>query len=145
MAEKCPKCGAPMEHSRCAYCGYQEEAPASAAAVPPQAAQPASQPQAAQPFPQPLAAQPVSRPQPQAAAGSQTIPASQMSKKSKTAALLLCIFLGYLGVHRFYVGIIGTGVLYLLTGGLVGIGWIVDIITIAAGSFKDQFNLPLQQ
>lgn len=127
MAEKCPKCGAPMEHSRCAYCGYQEEAPASAAAVPPQAAQPAS------------------RPQPQAAAGSQTIPASQMSKKSKTAALLLCIFLGYLGVHRFYVGKIGTGVLYLLTGGLVGIGWIVDIITIAAGSFKDQFNLPLQQ
>lgn len=125
MAEKCPKCGAPMEHNRCAYCGYQEEAPASAAAVPPQAAQPASQPQAA--------------------AGSQTIPASQMSKKSKTAALLLCIFLGYLGVHRFYVGKIGTGVLYLLTGGLVGIGWIVDIITIAAGSFKDQFNLPLQQ
>ena len=111
MAEKCPKCGAPMEHSRCAYCGYQEEAPASAAAVPPQAAQPASQPQAAQPFPQPQAAQPVSRPQPQAAAGSQTIPASQMSKKSKTAALLLCIFLGDLGVHRFYVGKIGTGVL----------------------------------
>lgn len=134
MAEKCPKCGAPMEHNRCAYCGYQEEAPASAAAVPPQAAQPASQPQAAQPVPQP-----------QAAADSQTIPASQMSKKSKTAALLLCIFLGYLGVHRFYVGKIGTGVLYLLTGGLVGIGWIVDIITIAAGSFKDQFNLPLQQ
>ena len=67
------------------------------------------------------------------------------SKKNKMVALLLCIFLGVLGVHRFYVGKIGTGLLYLFTGGLFGIGWIIDIILIAVGSFKDQFNLPLRQ
>ena len=68
-----------------------------------------------------------------------------VSKKNKMVALLLCIFLGVLGVHRFYVGKIGTGLLYLFTVGLFGIGWIIDIILIAVGSFKDQFDLPLRQ
>ena len=68
-----------------------------------------------------------------------------VSKKDKTVALLLCIFLGCLGIHRFYVGKIGTGILYLLTGAVFGIGWIVDIILIAMGKFKDGFDLPLQQ
>lgn len=63
--------------------------------------------------------------------------------KSKITALLLCIFLGGLGVHRFYVGKIGTGILWLLTGGLFGIGTIVDIIMIATGSFKDANDAPL--
>lgn len=57
------------------------------------------------------------------------------SNKSKTVALLLCIFLGYLGVHRFYVGKTKTGILYLFTVGLCGIGWIVDIILIATDKF----------
>lgn len=64
--------------------------------------------------------------------------------KSKIAALLLCIFLGEIGIHRFYVGKVGTGFLYLFTGGLCGIGWIVDIITIATGSFKDSSGMPLK-
>ncbi len=55
--------------------------------------------------------------------------------KSKTTALILCIFLGYLGIHRFYTGKIKSGVLYLLTGGLCGIGWIVDIILICTDKF----------
>ncbi|MCH5201025.1 MAG: TM2 domain-containing protein [Oscillospiraceae bacterium] len=55
-------------------------------------------------------------------------------EKNKTTALLLCIFLGTLGVHRFYEGKIGTGVLYLLTGGLFLVGWIYDIIRIAKQS-----------
>jgi TM2 domain-containing membrane protein YozV len=42
--------------------------------------------------------------------------------------LLVTIILGYLGVHRFLRGQIGIGLLYLLTGGLAGIGWIIDII-----------------
>ena len=60
------------------------------------------------------------------------------SEKSWIATLLLCIFLGGFGVHRFYVGKVGTGILYLLTVGLFGIGVIVDIIMIAVGSFTDK-------
>jgi len=65
-------------------------------------------------------------------------PAAGKSDKSKTTALLLCIFLGGLGVHRFYVGKIGTGIVWLLTGGVFGIGWLVDIIMIAVDKFKDK-------
>lgn len=59
-----------------------------------------------------------------------------MTEKNKTVALLLCIIVGYLGIHRFYLGKTKTGVLYLLTGGLCGIGWIVDIILI----YTDRFS-----
>ncbi len=59
------------------------------------------------------------------------------SPRSRLVALLLCVFLGYFGVHRFYVGKIATGVLWLLTGGLFGIGYIVDIVVIALGNFSD--------
>ena len=58
-------------------------------------------------------------------------------------ALLLCLFLGGLGIHRFYVGKIGTGILWLLTGGLFGIGWLVDLIVIIVGGFRDKANMPL--
>ena len=61
-----------------------------------------------------------------------------VSPQNWVAALLLCIFLGVLGVHRFYVGKIGTGILMLLTGGVFGILWIIDIIMIAIGSFTDR-------
>jgi len=58
--------------------------------------------------------------------------------KSKLVAALLCIFLGYLGIHRFYVGKVGTGILWLLTAGLAGIGVIVDFIMILVGAFTDK-------
>jgi len=54
------------------------------------------------------------------------------------AALLFCIFLGVFGAHRFYVGKVGTGILYLLTGGLCGIGAFIDFIMILFGSFTDK-------
>jgi len=60
------------------------------------------------------------------------------SSKSRTVALVLCIFLGWLGIHRFYVGKTGTGVLYLLTLGFVGIGVIIDLIMIIVGSFTEK-------
>lgn len=62
----------------------------------------------------------------------------EVSKKSRLAALLLCWFLGEFGIHRFYVGKIGTGILWLFTFGLLGIGMIIDLIVIAIGDFKDK-------
>jgi TM2 domain-containing membrane protein YozV len=60
-----------------------------------------------------------------------------LSRKSRFLTALLCLFLGYLGIHRFYVGKVGTGIIWLLTGGIAGIGVIVDFIMILLGSFTD--------
>ena len=51
-------------------------------------------------------------------------------KKDKWIALALCVFLGVVGAHKFYEGKTGLGVLYLFTGGLLGIGVVVDIFTL---------------
>jgi ribosomal protein L37E len=65
------------------------------------------------------------------------------SPHSRLVALLLCALLGYFGAHRFYVGKIGTGILWLCTAGLFGAGYIIDLILIAAGIFRDANELPL--
>ena len=54
---------------------------------------------------------------------------------SKGAAIVLTFFLGGLGIHRFLTGKIGTGILWLLTGGVFGIGWLVDFIKVCMGKF----------
>lgn len=61
------------------------------------------------------------------------------SPKSRLAAALLAFFLGGLGIHRFYVGKIGTGIAIILTiGGFFGIWPLIDLIMILVGSFKDK-------
>ncbi len=51
-------------------------------------------------------------------------------QKNKWVALALCLLLGYFGAHKFYDGKIGMGILYIFTFGLLGIGIIIDIISI---------------
>lgn len=59
------------------------------------------------------------------------------SQKDYIATLLLCFFLGALGIHRFYVGKIGTGILMLITAGGFGIWMVIDLVYIILGKFTD--------
>jgi len=63
---------------------------------------------------------------------------TEFSPRSRLVALLFCILLGVFGVHRFYVGKIGTGILMLVTIGGLGIWTLIDLILIAVGSFRDK-------
>lgn len=127
--DKCAKCGAPLENGKCPYCGADYNTAPAENQQPNQQQAPTANYQ-----------QPVYPNNPYAAP-----PMPAVSPKSKIAALILCIFLGGLGIHRFYAGKVGTGILWLITAGVFGIGWLVDIIMIATGSFKDGNDLPIKQ
>ena len=61
-----------------------------------------------------------------------------ISNKKRLPLLLLFIFLGPLGFHRFYAGKWGTGFIFMFTGGLLGLGLIYDLILILTGGFEDK-------
>lgn len=108
IAKHCPRCGTEYFSKACPDCGYIANGQTSSETyrtVPP--------PPWSQPAPQPTAPKPEGKP------------------KDKVIALILCILFGTMGIHKFYEGKIGMGILYLCTGGLFYIGWIVDIIKLA--------------
>jgi len=64
---------------------------------------------------------------------------AEVSEKKRLVASLLCFFLGGLGIHRFYVGKVGTGILQIVTiAGFFGIWVLIDFIMILVGKFKDK-------
>jgi len=66
------------------------------------------------------------------------------SPKSRLGAFFICFFFGIFGFHYFYVGRVGMGILYLITVGFFGIGWMIDLIRIACGIFTDKNGLYLK-
>jgi hypothetical protein len=140
----CPKCGKEFasETHFCSKCGTATvPAPKPAGFTPAQ--QPSPDSNINRPVPQPVP-QPAPQPGPQTVnvVINQPVPGvGGTSLKSKLTAALLCFFLGEFGIHRFYVGKAGTGILWLFTAGLFGIGWLVDFIMILCGDFTDQYGL----
>ena len=59
--------------------------------------------------------------------------------------MILAIVLGFVGAHRFYVGKVGSGIVWLFTCGGFFFGYIYDIIKIASGTFKDGNGLPVKK
>ena len=74
-----------------------------------------------------------------------TVQPSSAPPKEWLTTLLLALFLGSLGVHRFYTGHTGIGIAQLLTLGGCGIWALIDIIMIATGKFLDANGQPLRK
>ncbi|MDX1445983.1 TM2 domain-containing protein [Lishizhenia sp.] len=74
----------------------------------------------------------------------QTLDMEQKSSLDFVTLILLAVLLGGFGVHRFYAGKIGTGILMLITLGGLGIWSLIDIILIATGNFKDKNGIPVK-
>ena len=63
------------------------------------------------------------------------------SDRDWTIAVILAVFLGYFGAHRFYEGRIILGIILLLTGGGFIVGWVVDAIIVLMGKSQDDKGL----
>jgi hypothetical protein len=70
-------------------------------------------------------------------------PSHMPYRRNYFIALGLSIVVGMLGVDRFYMGKIGTGILKLITGGGLGIWWIIDMVLIASGQMRDKQGQPM--
>lgn len=60
----------------------------------------------------------------------------------KTSAVLITLFFGIFGVHRFMAGKIPTGIIWLCTGGFFVFGWIFDLLKVMGGTFRDKYGNP---
>lgn len=131
MRVKCDNCGAEIGlDGVCKFCGTVLP-PREPVAPPPVA------PGWGTPPPRPV----FSIPQPRVPVQQ---PVQAASPKSRWVAILLWLLLGYLGAHQFYAGKVGMGILYLFTFGLCGIGWVIDGVSLFAGSFRDRYGLPIR-
>ncbi|WNJ20997.1 TM2 domain-containing protein [Pontibacter sp. G13] len=65
-----------------------------------------------------------------------------MEKKSLFVAYMLWLFLGFFGIHKFYLGKTGWGLVYIFTGGLFTIGWIIDLFTLPGQ--VENYNLEIE-
>ncbi len=122
---KCPNCGASTDGKFCEYCGTKLEQENQTIIINNYYGtnEPPAENMSSQYYP----------------------PYAVVSGKNRTVSLVLCFLLGFWGVHYFYVGRIGMGILYIFTCGLFGIGWIVDIIRIIAGAFSDVDGYPVKE
>ena len=77
--------------------------------------------------------------------GCQVKQISDKDGKNWLVSILLCLFLGGLGIHRFYTGYTFIGIIQLLTAGGCGIWWLIDLISILCNVYKTADGQPLQK
>lgn len=126
----CPNCGGPCDHTElfCPYCKTKFD-PCTAA------------PEVKQEIH--IHYHQESQPAPEIRVDKIYVPCERTSSKNRWIALLLCLFLGIWGAHKFYLGKIGVGLVYIFTYGLFGIGWLIDLVTLIAGNPLDKKGLRL--
>ena len=131
MAKFCQNCGAPLEPNSkfCERCGTRVEQSVQSPPIQQQPVYIPQQPVYIQAPPVYIQQQPVT-------------PA--VSQKSQGVLFLLWFFGGFFGLHYFYAGRVGMGLIYLFTCGLFGIGWMVDFCTILGGTFLDESGKPIK-
>lgn len=134
MSKICPMCGAFMKTNVCEYCRYEIEVPEEKE----------EKKERYEEKRDTAARNTIINNEPIYGANQYNVSIETVSGKNRIAAFIICFLFGYFGAHYFYVGRKGAGILYLLTVGIFGIGWIVDLVLIALGKFKDKDGLPLK-
>lgn len=124
-ATVCPNCGAPLEKKYCMYCGEQIDPDC---VVCPKCGKQTGKLKDDKIIINNSSSSSASA----AASASSRVYVHAGKPKNKWVSFFLCLFGGVFGLHKFYEGKIGMGILYLCTAGLFVIGWIIDIFSILA-------------